>query len=54
VFGNEFHILLDLNKDDFKKVGYYEIGCDIVHAREGVVEKNPGYDGVFGKIKIKK
>jgi len=51
--GNEFNILLNLNKEDLLKITIPEIVQAIFNMREGKVIKKPGYDGVYGKIKIK-
>ncbi len=51
-FGNEFHILLDVSRQDLEKVIMPEIAEGIIRAREGKVIVEPGYDGVFGKVRI--
>jgi len=51
-FGNEFEILLNTPYQDLKTVVLSEIAEGIVRVRKGEVEVEPGYDGVFGKIKI--
>ncbi len=52
LLGNEFHILLDAKLSDIKS----EFGDDIAEAirrvRAGEMSIVPGYDGVYGKVKI--
>lgn len=51
-FGSEFNILLDVSRSDLATVTRPEIAEGIIRVREGKVSKEPGYDGVFGKIRI--
>jgi len=51
--GSEFSALLKLNKKDLLKVTTPEITQAILNMREGKVIKKPGYDGLYGEIKIK-
>ncbi len=51
-FGNEFEILLNTSYQDLRTVALPEIAEGIVRVRKGEVRVEPGYDGVFGKIKI--
>jgi len=50
--GSEFDILLDISYDDINNSTKQEIADAIMMVRQGKVEWDPGYDGVFGKIKI--
>lgn len=49
---NEFNILLNLNYDELKKIASSEIVEAIKNAREKKIIITPGYDGVYGEIKI--
>lgn len=49
--GCEFDILLDISYDDINNASDKVIADAILMARNGEVEWEPGYDGVFGKIK---
>jgi uncharacterized protein (TIGR00375 family) len=46
----EFEILLDLPKDEIEKLGNSAVAESIMRVREGKVEWDAGYDGVFGKM----
>ncbi len=50
--GSEFEILLNAEKKDLEGIVSSEIAEGIIRAREGKVNIVPGYDGVFGKVKI--
>ncbi|MEE8359681.1 MAG: endonuclease Q family protein [Candidatus Omnitrophota bacterium] len=52
VFGDELKLLLNVPKDDILNQAPPKIGNGIIKVREGKVEVLPGYDGVYGEIKI--
>lgn len=49
--GCEFDILLDISYDNINNASNKVIADAILMARNGNIEWEPGYDGVFGKIK---
>ena len=51
-FGNEFEVLLNVSRQDLEKATLPEIAEGIIRVREGKVFIEPGYDGVYGKVKI--
>ena len=51
-FENEFNVLLKVPRFDLESVTLPEIAEGIIRAREGKVFIEPGYDGVYGKIRI--
>ena len=48
----EFEILLDVQEEDLKRMTSSKIAEGIMKVRRGEVEILPGYDGVFGEIRI--
>jgi len=51
-FDSEFNILLNVKREDLETATLPEIAEGIIRVREGKVIKEPGYDGVYGKIRI--
>lgn len=48
-FGNEFNVLLNIDKEELMKVTSEKIADAIIKVREGKVKFIAGYDGVYGK-----
>jgi len=51
-FGNEFKILLEISREDLETATLPEITEGLIRVREGKVFIEPGYDGVYGKVRI--
>ncbi len=51
-FGSEFNVLLEVSPKDLEGVTLPEIAEGIIRVRQGKVLKEPGYDGVYGKIRL--
>jgi len=51
-FGNEFEILIDVSRSELETVTLPEIAEGIIRVREGKVYIEPGYDGIYGKVRI--
>jgi len=50
--GSELEILIDSSRKDIEAVSLPEIAEGIIRVREGKVFIEPGYDGVYGTVKI--
>lgn len=51
-FGNEFNILLDANEGELSSCLPEQVARAIIKMRKGELVIEPGYDGVFGTVKI--
>jgi PHP family Zn ribbon phosphoesterase len=51
-FGSEFAVLLKTSLQDLKNFGGGRLSGAIGRVREGSISINPGYDGIFGTVKI--
>ncbi|OGY87578.1 MAG: hypothetical protein A2233_02580 [Candidatus Kerfeldbacteria bacterium RIFOXYA2_FULL_38_24] len=50
--GNEFYILLEATEEELKKTAEPIVAEAIMRVRAGKLHIDPGYDGVFGTIKV--
>jgi PHP family Zn ribbon phosphoesterase len=50
---SEFEVLIETNEATLKQLTTPEIAENIMKMRQKEVEIKPGYDGIFGTIKIK-
>ena len=51
-FGTEFNILLDAKEEDLARVTTRRIASAITRVRRGEIKVIPGYDGVYGQVKV--
>ena len=51
-FGNEFEVVLNADEKELKKITSEKIAENIIRNRNQKIPFKPGYDGVFGKVKI--
>jgi PHP family Zn ribbon phosphoesterase len=50
--GSEFSILLDLTETELKGFMEPRLAEGILNARAGSISTRPGYDGVYGRIRV--
>lgn len=50
--GSEFNILLQTKPEEIERVSGVKLREAIMKVRSGDIFIDPGYDGVFGKVKI--
>jgi len=51
-FGNEFEVLLDAPRGEIERVAGAKAADAVISAREGTIEVTPGYDGVYGVLRL--
>lgn len=51
-FGSEFSILIDASEDELRKKLIPAVAEAVIRMRRGEIKIEPGYDGVYGKVKI--
>lgn len=52
ILGPEFEILRKIDLEMIKQTGFFDVAFALDKMRKGEVNIEPGYDGVYGKIKI--
>lgn len=52
VFSNELDILLEVERKELEKAAGSRIAEGVMRAREGKVKVKPGYDGVYGEVRL--
>jgi PHP family Zn ribbon phosphoesterase len=50
--GNELDILIKVPRADLNKVALPAVAQGILQVREGKVHIDPGYDGVYGRVRL--
>ncbi len=50
--GNEFHILLDADRASITTIAGDQVAEAVYRVRSGQLSITPGYDGIYGKVKI--
>jgi len=50
--GSEFQILLDLSEKELRSFMEDRLVEGILRVRQGLIQVRPGYDGVYGQVKI--
>lgn len=51
-FGNEFKVLMNVTYEDLCKIVDHRLARLIIDARENKLDIDPGYDSVYGKLKV--
>lgn len=51
-FGNEFEVLRKVSVEKINKEGFPDLAVALEKMRQGKIYIDPGYDGVYGRIKI--
>ena len=52
-FGSELAVLLEATADDLARASGGDIAHAVIAARRGEVEIDPGYDGVYGTVRVR-
>ncbi|PIU41447.1 MAG: DNA helicase UvrD [Candidatus Omnitrophica bacterium CG07_land_8_20_14_0_80_42_15] len=52
IFGSEFNILLNVPEEELRKRCSPKVAVGILRTREGKIKVIPGYDDVYGEVKI--